>query len=56
MINNIIKGAGSRPGVLYGLCKVHKAIVDVCSPFRPILSAIGTGTYKIATLKLLRVA
>ena len=35
-------------GVLYGLCKVHKAIVDVCPPFRPILSAIGTLTYKTA--------
>ena len=43
-----IKAVGSRPGVLYGLCKVHKAIVDVCPPFRPILSAIGTPTYKIA--------
>ena len=27
---------------------VHKAIVDACKPFRPILSAIGTFTYKIA--------
>ena len=43
-----IKAVGSRPGVLYGLCKVHKAIFDVCLPFRPILSAIGTPTYKIA--------
>ena len=39
---------GSIPGILYGLCKVHKAIVDVCPPFRPILSAIGTPTYKLA--------
>ena len=43
-----IKAVGSRPGILYGLCKVHKAIVDVCPPFRPILSAIGTLTYKTA--------
>ena len=43
-----IKAVGSRPGFLYGLCKVHKAIVDTCPPFRPILSAIGTPTYKIA--------
>ena len=28
--------------------KVHKAIVDVCPLFRPILSAIETPTYKIA--------
>ena len=44
----IIKAVGSRPGVLYGFCKVHKAIADVCPPFRPILTAIGTSTYKIA--------
>ena len=37
-----IKAVGSRPGVLYGLCKVDKAIVDVRPPFRPRLSAIGT--------------
>ena len=37
-----IKVAGSRPGILYGLFKVHKAIIDICPPFRPILSAIGT--------------
>ena len=40
------KAVGSRPGVLCGLCKVHKAIA-VYLPFRPILSAIGTATYKI---------
>ena len=32
---------GSRPGILYGLPKVHKA----GGPFRPILSAIGTLAY-----------
>ena len=37
-----IKAVGSRPGVLYGLCKVHRAIVDVCELFTPTLSAIGT--------------
>ena len=37
-----IKAVGSRPGILYGLFKVHKAIIDICPPFRPILSAIGT--------------
>ena len=47
-----IKAVGSRPGVLCGLCKVHKAIVDVCPPFRPILSAIGTTTYKIAKFQV----
>ena len=43
-----IKAVGSRPGILYGLCKVHKAITEVCPPFRPILSAIGTPSYKLA--------
>ena len=43
-----IKAIGSRPEILYGLCKVHKAIIDVCPPFRPILSAIGTPSYKLA--------
>ena len=43
-----IKAVGSRPGILYGLCKVHKAITEVCPQFRPILSAIGTPSYKLA--------
>ena len=40
-----IEAVRSRLGVLYGLGKVHKAIVGVCPSFRPILSAIGTPTY-----------
>ena len=43
-----IKAIGSRPGILCGLCKIHKAIIDVCPPFRPILSAIRTPSYKLA--------
>ena len=43
-----IKAVGNRPGILYGLCKVHKAITEVCPPFRLILSAIGTPSYKLA--------
>ena len=39
---------GSKLGVLYGLCKVHKPSVNGCPPFRPILSAIDTPTYNIA--------
>ena len=42
------KVVGSRDGVIYGICKVHKAIVDVCPPFRPILPATGTPTFEIA--------
>ena len=36
--------SGSRPGILYGLPKTHKAAV----PMRPILSAIGTFNYGLA--------
>ena len=41
---------GSSPGILYGLCKVHKGIPTGgnCPPFRPILSAIGTVSYNLA--------
>ena len=45
-----IKAVGSRPGILYGRCKVHKATTGVCPPFRPIRSAIGTHSYKLAKL------
>ena len=47
-----IKAIGSRPGILYGLCKVHKAIIDVCPPFRPILFAIRNPSYRLAKLLL----
>ena len=42
--------AGGNPGVLYGLCKVHKDKEPgtTTPPFRPILSSIGTCTYKMA--------
>ena len=43
-----IKSIGSRPGIWYGLCKVHKAIIDVSPPFISILLAIGTPSYKLA--------
>ena len=39
---------GSRPGILYRNPKVHKPVIDNCPEFRPILSAIGTPTYKLA--------
>ena len=38
---------GSRPGILYGLCKLHKHTIDNCLPFRPILTAIDTPTYNL---------
>ena len=37
-----------KPGVLYGLAKIHKALDDGIPSFRPILSAIGTPTYQLA--------
>ena len=43
-----LKPRGSRFGILHGLCKVHKQLVDNCLPFRPIMSAIKTPTYKLA--------
>ena len=47
-----IKPVGSRPGVLYGLGKIHKETRNGIPPFRPILSAIGTPTYKLAKFLL----
>ena len=43
-----LKPVGTRPGIMYGLCKVQKDIIDHCSPFRPILSTINTPTYQLA--------
>ena len=40
--------AGSHFGILYGLAKVHKQLINNCPPFWPILSAMGTPTYNIA--------
>ena len=45
---NDLHASGSKPGVLHGLAKIHKALEDVIPSFRPILSAIGTPTYKLA--------
>ena len=40
--------SGSRPGITNGLAKVHKIVTDGLSSFRPILSAIGKRTNKLA--------
>ena len=42
-----IKAVGRRTGIIYGLCKVHKAIADIFPPFRPILSVVATPSYKL---------
>ena len=38
-----------KPGIMCGLCKVHKDISKSYPPFRPFLSAFNTPTYKLAT-------
>ena len=45
-----LKPCGSKPGIMYGLCKIHKGITvnDHVPPFQPILSAIGTCNYNPA--------
>ena len=40
--------SGSRPGIMYGLAKLHKIVTDGLPSFRHILSAIGTQTYKLS--------
>ena len=39
---------GSKPGILYGLPNIHKKLINGIPVFRPILSAIGTCSYKLA--------
>ena len=46
-MRKFVKPVGTRPGIMYGNCKVHKQ-VDGCLPFRPILSALQTPTYNLA--------
>ena len=43
-----LKPVGTRPGIMYRLCKIHIDILANCRPFRPILSAINTPTYRLA--------
>ena len=43
-----LKPRGSRFGILNGLCKIHKSLIENCPAFRPILSAIKTPSYNIA--------
>ena len=41
-MRKFVKPVGTRPGIMYGNCKVHKQKVDGCTPFLPILSALQT--------------
>ena len=44
-----LKPCDSKPGIMYGLCKIHKdtTVNDPVTPFRPILSAIGSCNYNL---------
>ena len=48
--HNKLRPVGSKSGTLYGSAKVHKPLINGLPPFRPILSAIGSPTYKLAKL------
>ena len=52
-MRKFIKPVGTKPGVMYGNCKVHKQQVDGCPPFWPILSTLKTPTYNIAKFLVL---
>ena len=43
-----LKPRGSSFGVLDGLYKTHKKVLDKCPSFRPILSAVKTPSYNLA--------
>ena len=47
-MRKFVKLVGTRPGIMYGNCKLHKQQVDGCPPFRSILSALQTSTYNVA--------
>ena len=40
--------SGLRPGIMYCSAKFNQIVADGLPSFRPILSAIGTPTYKLA--------
>ena len=43
-----LKPVGTGADIIYGLCRGHKEIIDNYLPFRSILSAINTPTFKLA--------
>ena len=48
-IHKFVKPVGTRLGILYENCKVYKQQVECWPPFRPILLALQTPTYTLAT-------
>ena len=47
-IKTMLTRDAPSPACLYGLPKIHKALVDGHPNYRPIISQIGSPTYKIA--------
>ena len=43
-----LKPVGTRPSIMYGLCKIQKDIIDNCPSFRSILSTVNIPIYKLA--------
>ena len=52
-IKTILTSDGPSPARLYGLPKIHKALVNGLPNYRPTISQIGSPTYKIAKYLLL---
>ena len=45
---NHLYPCGACSGILYGMAKVHKPVINRCPSLRPIPSAINTPSYKLA--------
>lgn len=46
-IHSDLRSSGSRPGINYGLVKVHKIVTGTSPYFQPLLLVICTPTYKL---------
>ena len=42
-----LKPEETRPGIMYGSCRVHKKYVDGCPTFGPLLSFLQSPTYRL---------
>ena len=49
-IKTLLTPDGPSPARLYGLPKIHKALVDGLPNYRPIISQIGSSTYKLQNI------
>ena len=49
-MHQFVKPVGTRPGIMYENCKVHKQQRDGFPPFCPNLSVLQTPTYNLAKL------